>query len=113
LTVRIVGSPDEELALLTTRLRGELLELDVESVEPVVEETAPPHAKGLATLVGWLTVGLGTAERLRAVVTALRNWVSRTNRSVEITYGGDVLKLSNVTAEQQDRLIEDWLTRRS
>jgi hypothetical protein len=103
-------SDDAELEELAGRLRDELLELDVASVEPTPDEDIPAQAKGLGAVVGWLTVHLGT-ERLRTVVKAVRGWAARTNRSVEVSIDGDVLKLSNVTDAQQDRIIEAWLQR--
>lgn len=114
LTVRVQAVPDgdsEELREITGRLRAELLDLDVTSVDPVSEATAPEHAKGLATLAGWLVVQLGTIEGLRAVVAAIRGWATRTNREVEISYGGDVLKLSGVSSAQQEKIIDAWLAK--
>jgi hypothetical protein len=114
LTVQVQQVPDgdqEELAELTMRLREELLDLDVTAVDPLSEEDAPENAKGLATVVGWLVVNLGTAEGLRAVVEALSGWARRTERSVEVSYGGDVLKVTGVTADQQEKIINAWLAR--
>jgi hypothetical protein len=114
LRVRVVQAPDgdvAELAELTGLLRAELLDLDVNSVDLPADDVPPGQAKGLAAVVGWLTVRFGTVEGLRAVVSALCGWVSRTNRVVEISVGGDVLKLTGVTSEQQDRIIDGWLAR--
>lgn len=103
------GDPDE-LMEIAGRLRAELLELDVASVDPV-EEEAPDRAKGLATLAGWLVVQFGTVDGLRAVVNAVRAWTARTNRQVEISYGGDVLKVTGATSAQQEKIIDAWLAR--
>ncbi len=115
LTLQVRPAPDldpEELADLTSRLRTELLdELDVASADPVDSASAPDNAKGLATLAGWLVVQFGTIDMLRAVVGTVRNWAGRTNHVVEITYGGDVLKVSGATSEQQEKIIDDWLAR--
>ncbi|MEO3812117.1 hypothetical protein ABGB17_24235 [Sphaerisporangium sp. B11E5] len=105
------GDP-EELAELTGDLRGELLDLDdVLSAGPPPPEDVPGTAKGLGAVVGWLVVQLGTLEGLRAVVDAVRSWVSRSGRTVEISIDGDTLKLTAVTAEQQQRIIDAWLAR--
>ncbi|MGW4890821.1 hypothetical protein ACWEQL_00915 [Kitasatospora sp. NPDC004240] len=102
----------EEHAELTDRLRTELLDdLDLAAVDPVDDPTAPDDAKGLATLAGWLIVQFGTYETLRGVVNAIRHWVGRTDHVVELTYGGDVLKITAVTSAQQERLIDEWLAR--
>ena len=105
------GGDLEELTELTARLRTELLELDVDSVDALTEQTAPEDATGVAGLVGWLAVQFGTLDCLRAVVAAARGWASRTNRVVEVSYGGDVLKLTGVTSQQQEKIIDDWLAR--
>ncbi|MEV6211286.1 hypothetical protein [Kitasatospora sp. NPDC051914] len=102
----------EEHAELTDRLRTELLDnLDLTSADPVDAPSAPAGAKGLGTLVGWLVVQFGTVETLRAVVNAVRSWVGRTNHVVELAYAGDVLKVTGVTSEQQEKIIDDWLAR--
>jgi hypothetical protein len=104
------GDPDELLEV-TGRLREELLELDVAAVDPVSEATAPDHAKGLATLAGWLAVQVGTVNGLRAVVGLVRGWAARTNREVEVSCGGEVLKVTGVTSAQQEKIIDAWLAR--
>jgi hypothetical protein len=114
LQVRVVPAPDgdtAELVELTGVLRAELLDLDVDSVDLPGDDAPPGQAKGVATVLGWLTVQLSAAEGLRAVVSAVRGWAARTNRAVEVRVGGDVLKLTGVTAEQQDRIIDGWLAR--
>jgi hypothetical protein len=91
-------------------LRSELLDgLDVVAVEGIAGQGAPEGAKGLADLVGCLAVQFGTVEGLRALLHALHDWVVRTNRAVEITYGDDVLNLSHVSVGQQEKMIDDWL----
>ncbi|MFC6082390.1 hypothetical protein [Sphaerisporangium aureirubrum] len=114
LTLHVLPADDgdpEELAELIGRLRTELLDLDVLSADVPAPEDVPEAAKGLGGVPGWLVVQLGTLEGLRAMVTAVRNWVSRSGRTVEITIAGDTLKLTAVTAEQQQRIIDAWLAR--
>lgn len=114
LTLRVEpvpGGDEDELREFTGRLRVELLELDVAAVDPVSETTAPDHAKGLATLAGLLVVQFGSVSGLRAVVDVVRGWAARTNRVVELNYGGDVLKLTGVTSAQQEKIIDGWLAR--
>jgi hypothetical protein len=111
-TLQVQTAPDgdsDELAAMTGRLRLELLELDIAGVNPVSEDSAPDNAKGLATLAGMLVVRLGTFGGLRAVVDSVRSWAARTGRTVEVSLDGDVLKLTGVTSDQQDRLIDGWL----
>jgi hypothetical protein len=104
-------SDAEELADLADGLHGELLDVDAASVAPLPADAAPEGAKGLADLAGWLVVQFGTLDGLRAAVAAVRGWTSRTGRTVEISIGGDALKVTGVTSQQQTELIDAWLAR--
>lgn len=111
-TLGVQQVPDgdtEELLELSELLRRELLELDLDSVEPIDESSGPDQAKGLAVMAGWLAVQLGSVDRLRALLGAVFAWAARTHRDVEVNYGGDVLKVSGVTAAQQETIINAWL----
>ncbi|MEU8512483.1 hypothetical protein AB0C76_12930 [Kitasatospora sp. NPDC048722] len=106
------GLDPDELTELTARLRTELLDdLDLTDAEPVEEESAPEDAKGLGSLAGVLLVHFVDLDMLRAVVTSVRNWVGRTGHVVELSYGGDTLKVTGATAKQQETMIDDWLAR--
>ena len=89
-------SDAEELAALAGGLHAELLGVEAVSVAPLTDEAAPAGAKGLGMLVGWLLAQFGTLDGLRAVVAAVRGWASRTGRTVEVSIGGDVLKVTGV-----------------
>jgi|HubBroStandDraft_1064217.scaffolds.fasta_scaffold593670_1 hypothetical protein len=109
--VRVYPAPDdypEELAELTGRLRAELLELDVQAVDPVPEGDIPERTKGLSAIAGWLVLNLGR-EGLRRVLVTVADWASRNGRTVEVTVGGDELKLNRATRDQQDTIIDAWL----
>jgi hypothetical protein len=77
---------------------------------------APPGARvaGVAA-VGTLLVALGqSAEGLRSVVSAIRDWLRRgdgTRRTVRLELGGDALVLSQASAADQERLIELFVSR--
>lgn len=103
------GSDVQELEELADALRAELLELDIDDVEPLAEQDVPERAKGLGSLAGWLAVQLGTEGKLKRVVEALRAWAARNQREVEITIGAKTLKVKGATAEQQESLIQAWL----
>ena len=62
-------------------------------------------------MAGWLVAQFGTLDGLRAVVTTVHGWVSRTGRSVEVSIDGDVLKVTGVTSHQQGEIIDAWLAR--
>jgi len=103
----------DELLDLTDGLREELLALDVDDVRPVEDPEAPEGAKGIAAIAGWLAVQLASAEGLRTAVDALRGWATQRRREVEVTIAGDTLKLSGVSAGEQERIIDAWLARHS
>ena len=114
LTVQVLPVADsdaEELADLAGGLHAELLDVDAASVAPLPAEAAPEGAKGLADPAGWLLVQFGTLDGLRAVVAAVGGWTARTGRTVEISIGGDALKVTGVTSQQQGELIDAWLAR--
>ncbi len=67
-------------------------------------------AKGVADIAGWLSVRLGT-EALRIVLAKVADWVARNDRLVEVTEGGDTLKLGRAAREQQEKIIDAWLAR--
>jgi hypothetical protein len=107
------GSDAGELADLVDLLRADLLELDVTTVEPLNEGEVPEDSKALLAAVGgWLAVNLGK-EALRSVVERVAAWATRNGNSVELSLGGDVLKLTGVSRDQQERLIDEWLARKA
>jgi hypothetical protein len=107
----VADSDAEELADLAGDLQAELLGVDEALVALLADETSPDGAKGLGTLVGGLLAQYGTLDGLRAVVAVVHRWASRTGRTVEVTIGGDVLKVTGVTTQQQEKIIDTWLAR--
>jgi hypothetical protein len=108
----VADSDAEDLAVLAGRLQAELLAgVEAAWVSPLTAEAAPAGAKGLGTLAGWLVVQFGTLDGLRAVLAAVRGWSARTGRTVEVSIGGDVLKVTGVTSGQQEQIIDAWLAR--
>jgi hypothetical protein len=107
----VADSDAEEVVDLTSQLQAELLSVDAASVAPRTAEAAPEGAKGAGTLASWLAVQFGTLDGLRAVVAAVRGFSSRTGRTVEVSIGGDVLKVTGVTSQQQGEIIDAWLAR--
>jgi hypothetical protein len=107
----VADSDAEELTDLAGELHAELLDVDEVSVALLDDEASPDRAKGLGTLAGGLLAQFGTLNGLRAVVAVVRRWASRTGRTVEVTIGGDVLKVTGVTTQQQEKIIDAWLGR--
>ncbi|MGK5498313.1 hypothetical protein [Streptomyces sp. URMC 125] len=111
------GDDAERLELATSALREELLELDVERIEAV---SAGPALDGTRALdvaeIGALLVTVAQAPvALHELVTAVRHWLARgaasgsADRTAELTIDGDTLKVTGVSAETQDRIVEAWL----
>ena len=110
------GADAERLDELTGYLRQELLELDVEDVTAIPAGDAPPGTRAFeAIAVGGLLVTLGEASQgVRKVVSAIRAWLARgsgVKRTIRLELDGDVLELSEVSAVEQTRLIELFVTR--
>jgi hypothetical protein len=110
------GADVEQLDVLTGYLRGELLQLDVEDVAALRTDEAPAGSRAFdPAAVGGLLVTLGhSADGLRSVVTAVREWLRRgvgTRRMVRLELDGDALELSEASAAEQDRLIDLFISR--
>ena len=107
----VADSDAEELADLAAELHAELLGVDGTSAAPLLADAAPEGAKGLGDVAGWLVAQFGTLDGLRALVAAVRGFAGRTGRTVEVSIGGDVLKVTGVTSQQQEEIIDSWLAR--
>jgi hypothetical protein len=103
----------EELDALTSGLRRQLLQLDVESVERAEGPPPPPGARAAEAIsLGTLLVTLAsTPEVLRALLGTVRAWLSRSAaRSVKVKLGDSELEVTGISSEQQQRLIADWIS---
>jgi hypothetical protein len=110
------GADAERLDALTGYLRAELLQLDVDDVTPAQAGEVPADARAIDVVaLGGLVVSLGrTAAGLKDVVMAVRGWLSRgdgVRRTVKIQIDGDVLELSEVSAAEQDRIVDLFVQR--
>lgn len=95
---------------VTWDLRNELRTLDLEP--RIVEDTDHQDgSKALGSIARWLEVRDLTLDGVMAVVAAALQWAIRTRRTVRVKVDGDVLILSNATAEQQNRIIEAFIAR--
>lgn len=105
---------DERLALdeLAQSLTAEIREHDVASVGPVESADIPSDAKGISIVAGWIAAQI-SFRNLAGFVRSLADWAVRNNRDVEISYGGESIKVTKATSAQQERLINEWLERHS
>ena len=110
------GSDDLRLEELSLQLRNELMQTDVESVEPAAGGAVPEGARSpLALLAGALVAQLSDPGKLLSVVRAVVDWLRRDDgskkRSVHIEIDGDILDLDHVDDETQQRLVDQWIAR--
>jgi len=110
------GGDVEDLAAAADSLRRDLLDLDVEDVvRPDV--TPPPGAKaGDAFAVGDLLVTLVASGGLLTSVTGVvQNWLlKRRSGGVVLDMNGERLELhGGLDAEDQKRILADWLDRQA
>lgn len=113
LRVHLEGYPDsdaDERAELAGGLRRNLLELDVDDVSHPVAAAPPDGAKG--TALEWAQLVVTFAGALPPVIGALRAWLGRhTGAALTLDYGGESIRITNATAEEQAILIDEWLRR--
>lgn len=110
-----LGAADDidahEVAELTAQLRSRLLELDVDQVEAVRSGDIPDGARSAdAITIGAMVVTLVPAM-LHAVVALVESWSARHPVSgVKVTVDGDSIELTGATEEQQQRLVEQFVS---
>ncbi|MGK4595490.1 MULTISPECIES: hypothetical protein [Amycolatopsis] len=112
------GADAERVERLAGYLRGELIDRGVADVKALPAGEAPPGSRGFdVATAGGLLVTLGkSADGLRSVVTAVREWLSRggrVKRTVRLEIDGDVLELSEATLTDQDKLVDLFVSRHS
>jgi hypothetical protein len=111
------GADAERLSAITQYLRRELV--DLESVDDVSAEPGGPAPDGSRALdaiaVGGLLVSIANSHAIRSVVAAVRGWLRRSpdpvTRTVRLELDGDVLELSGATSDEQERVVELFLSR--
>lgn len=112
--LRIATDPqtdDQEMEELGRRLRGELLQLDVDAVDQVRGEKASAGAKGDSVTLGTLLVTLAASGGvLTTLISTVQSWLTRQERhAITLEIGGDKLVITSASSEQQQRLIDDFI----
>lgn len=103
----------EQVEDLAQVLGAEILDAGVGDVAVARGGVPPPGSRAVdAAAVGGLLVTIsGSAEALHHLVGVVRGWLVRApaERAVELTVGGQTLRLSNASADQQERLVEMFI----
>lgn len=119
-TVRVELRADPELDAqdrerLTLGLRTELNELDVDSVHPAEDGTAPAGAKGAdAVTIGALLVALSAPGGVfTSVIATLQSWLDRQADAhrITVTIDGDTLDLGRAAAADQRAVVDAFVRR--
>jgi hypothetical protein len=109
------GVDPDELDRMVRRLRAELMDVEVEDVEPVAAEDAPAGAKaGDPVSLGALMVTLSAAGGVFSVlIGTVRDWLGRQSAAQEIsvTIDGDTLVLKKSTTRERRTLIDAYVRR--
>jgi hypothetical protein len=109
LLVEVESGDPEDVAELTSRLREELREFDVDSVTR--PPAAAPHgAKGDG--LAWAQLAVTFSGSMPALIGAVVAWRDRQRGArVTIEQDGDRLVLGNAAPEEQAALVKTWLER--
>jgi hypothetical protein len=106
------GADETELDSLTTRLRQELLQLDVDEVERPSAGPAPEGSRAIElAAAGALVVGLIRDNAvIESLIGTLQGWLARDqSRTIKVTLDGDTIELSGASDEDRRRLIRHWV----
>lgn len=103
----------QEVAEATLQLRRELLDLNVDAVEPLAGGEPPPGTRAVElAALGALAVTISQSELLAPILAAVRWWLADApQRSIKLELDGDTLELTGVPSKEQQRLTDEWLRR--
>jgi hypothetical protein len=109
------GTDVYEIDELGRRLRRTVTDLDVGEVSSL-EGTAPDgsRAGGVVAAGTFLVTLIKGAGGVGAVVAGARALLARhPDRTIELSLGGDSIKITGASSEAHDRLIDAWIERHS
>ena len=104
----------EELDRLARQLCQEILELDVEDAVLLKEGQAPESTKAgdAITLGALLITTLASSGAIPPLLDLLKTWLTRQGlRSATLEIDGDKLELHGISAKEQKRLTDEWMSR--
>jgi hypothetical protein len=105
----------EELEKFSRQLREELMDMDLEAVDFISTGETPEKAKGFPIEWGTLIVALvASGGVITTLINVLKSWLTRQDRrSITLEINGDKLEVSSISSEEQQKLIDLWLSRHS
>ncbi len=116
LVIHLEAGPEadeEELAASTRSLREQLLQLNVESVDPISSSIAPPGAKGDPVTLATLAVTLAPIA-LTELMRGVQTWLSRHERAtVTVRSGKESIVIQGSPSTEQKRVIEAFIRSRT
>jgi hypothetical protein len=108
--VQVEGADAADTAEITGSLCEEIMELDVENVEPGDAKELPAAAKGDASEIGALLVTLMESAVAPVLVQVVCNWVSRRrDTKVTLVMYGRRLEIDSAQQQNLDAAIENFL----
>ena len=112
--LKIVGDCEEDSEILDTysrRLKDELLELDVDSVEHVVDGDAPKGSKGVGLAsVGEMVLSMAPIEyTVSSVMGAVQSFVGRNQCNIRVDIGSNSIEIQGTSNEGQGKLIDAFI----
>jgi hypothetical protein len=105
----------EEAERLATGLRAELRGLDIDALHGVSDGAPPEGAKAVDPVtVGAVVLALSASGGvLPSLVETLRDWLGRQSAKhrVSVTIDGDTIELERASAEERQKLIDEFVRR--
>lgn len=115
--VHIRGDICQDLELLETytrRLREDIFDLDVDSVDYVGQDDAPEGSKGAGvSAVGEMILSLAPLNNiLISVIGAAQSFVNRNHQcSITMEIGDNKLIISDMSPKEQQKLVDVWINK--
>ena len=113
--VQIRGNICQDPELLDTysrRLREDILDLDVDSVDYVGQDDAPEGSKGAgASAVGDMILSLAPLNNvIMSVIGAVQSFVNRSHEcNITMEIGDNKLIISDMSPKEQQKLVDAWI----
>jgi len=112
--LKIFGDCQEDSEILDTysrRLKEELLELDVDSVEHSSTTDAPKGSKGIGLAsLGEMVLSMAPIEYgVSSVVNAVQSFAGRNQCNVRVDIGSNSIEIQGTSDEEQRKLVDAFI----